>query len=125
MRILVIEPENKPKIQEIDDSLESMQAVVGGLIQTIHPFDDPAVVLVCNDEGKIDGLQANRGLRDETGELYDIVCGTFFVCGAPPDGDSFTGLTDEQIEQYEKRFHTPERFWGVNGRIVCLSLEVD
>ena len=126
MRILVIEPEKKPKIQEIDGSLKSMQAVVGGLIQTICPVDfDKTVVLVCNDEGKINGLQVNRGLRDENGQLYDIVCGTFFVCGAPSDSDSFTSLTPEQIEQYEKRFHTPEMFWGMNGRIVCLPLETD
>ena len=27
--------------------------------------------------------------------------------------------------QYRKRFYTPEMFWGMDGRIVCLPLEVD
>lgn len=123
MRILVIEPERRPEVKEIDGSLESMQKIVGGLIQPIH-LDD-SVVLVCNDEGKLMDLPANRGLRDEHGQMYDIVCGTFFLCGAPADSDHFTSLTPEQIERYEKRFHIPEMFWGMDGRIVCLPLEVD
>ena len=82
-------------------------------------------MLVCNDEGKILNLPANRGLRDETGQIYDIVCGTFFLCGAPGDSDHFTSLTPEQIERYWERFHTPEMFWGVDGHIICLPMETE
>lgn len=124
MRILVVDPERRPEVREIDGSLKSMQEVVGGLIQPI-PLDDPDVVLVCNDEGKLLNLPANRGLRDETGQIYDIVCGTFFLCGAPGDSDHFIGLTPEQIERYRKRFYTPEMFWGVDGHIVCLPMETE
>ena len=108
---------------EIDDSLTAMQKIVGGLIQPIYL--DGAVALVCNDEGKLMNLPANRALRNENGQIYDIVCGTFFLCGAPPDSDHFTSLTQEQIERYQKRFYTPEMFWGMDGHIVCLPLEVN
>ena len=124
MRILIVEPERRPEEGEIDDSLKTMQQIVGGYIQAIYPFDDP-VALVCNDEGKLMDLPANRGLRDENGQMYDIVCGTFFLCGAPADSDHFTSLTPEQIERYRELFYTPEMFWGMDGRIVCLPLEVD
>ena len=125
MRILVVEPECRPEVREIDGSLKSMQEVVGGLIQALNPFAEPNVALVCHDEGKLLNLPANRGLRDKYGQIYDIVCGTFFVCGAPADCDHFTSLTPEQIERYRERFYTPEMFWGVNGRIVCLPLEIE
>ncbi len=124
MRVLVVEPERRPEVQEIDNSLTTMQEIVGGLIQPIYPFDEP-VALICNDEGKLMNLSPNRGLRDKNGQIYDIVCGTFFLCGAPPDNDRFTSLTPEQIKRYEERFHTPEMFWGMDGRIVCLPLEMD
>ena len=124
MRVLVVEPERRPEVKEIDDSLKEMQGIVGGYIQSIYPFEEP-VALVCNDEGKVMNLPLNRGLRDKDGQIYDIVSGTFFLCGAPADSDHFTSLTPEQIEQYRKRFHTPEMFWGADGRIVCLPLEVD
>lgn len=123
MRILVVEPEHRPEVREIDGSLETMQNIVGGLIQPIY-LDD-SVALICNDEGKLMNLTANRGLRNSDGQVYDIVCGTFFLCGAPPDCDHFASLTPEQIERYRKRFYTPEMFWGMDGRIVCLPLEVD
>lgn len=123
MRILVVEPEHRPEVREIDGSLEAMQNIVGGLIQPIY-LDD-SVALICNDEGKLMNLTANRGLRNSDGQIYDIVCGTFFLCGAPPDCDHFTSLTPEQIERYRERFYTPEMFWGMDGRIVCLPLEVD
>lgn len=123
MRVLVIEPECRPEVREIDDSLKAMQEIVGGYIQPIY-LDD-SVALVCNDEGKLMNLPANRGLRDKDGQIYDIVFGTFFLCGAPADSDHFTSLTREQIEQYQERFYTPEMFWGMDGHIVCLPLEVD
>ena len=123
MRILVVEPEHRPEVREIDGSLEAMQNIVGGLIQPIY-LDD-SVALICNDEGKLMNLTANRGLRDSDGQIYDIVFGTFFLCGAPSDCNHFTSLTPEQIERYRKRFYNPEMFWGMDGRIVCLPLEVD
>ena len=124
MHILIVEPGRKPRPAEIDGSLKSMPDIVGGLIQVICPFEtDEPVVLVCNDEGKINGLRANRSLRDKDGQIYDIVCGTFFLCGAPPDSDSFTDLTIEQIEKFSKVFQHPEIFLDINGKIVCLPLE--
>ena len=123
MRILVVEPEYKPEVREINDSLKEMQGIVGGLIQPIY-LDD-SVVLICNDEGKLMNLPANRGLRDENGQMCDIIFGTFFLCGAPADSDHFTSLTPEQIERYRGRFYNPEMFWGMDGHIVCLPIEVD
>ena len=124
MRVLVVEPERRPEVKEIDGSLRTMQGIVGGPIQSICPFDDP-VILFCNSTGKDTDLLPNRGLRDKDGQIYDIVCGTFLLCGTSADSDHFTSLTPEQIEQYRKMFYTPEMFWGMDGRIVCLPLEVD
>ena len=124
MRILVGEPECRPEVREINDTLEAMQEIVGGLIQVIYPFDDP-VALVYNDEGKLMNLPANRGLRDKDGQIYDIIFGTFFLCGVPADCDHFTSLTPEQIKTYQEKFYTPEMFWDMDGRIVRLPLKVD
>ena len=123
MQVLVIEPERRPKVRDIDGSLKSMQEIVGGLIQPIY-LDD-SVALICNDEGKLMNLPANRGLRDKDRQIYDIVFGTFFLCGTPADSDHFTSLTPEQIEQYQKLFYTPEMFWGMDGHIVCIPMGAD
>ena len=122
MLILSVEPGKVPEVKEISGSLREMQELVGGHIQAIYPFEEP-VALVCNEEGLFLGLSANRGLRDRDGKLYDIVCGTFFLCGAPADAESFTSLSPEEVERLERRFHTPEIFVGMAGHIVCLPME--
>ena len=121
MNVLLIEPGKTPRHTEIDGNLEGMQKVVGGYIQAIYPFKDP-VALICNEEGKLLELPFNRALRDEDGDIYDIVAGTVFLCGAPPDSDSFEDLSDKLMEKYIQRFCYPEIFLKVNGVIICLPV---
>ena len=107
-------------LKEIDPGLHSLQAEVGGDIAATYPFSDP-VELVCNDEGKLIGLELNRGLRDEDGNLYDIMAGTFLVVGLSED--SFTSLTPEQVQKYTEHFKQPEQFISLNGQIIALPAE--
>ena len=119
MQVVIVEPEKKPFVQNIDDTLTSMQQIVGGTIQAVYPFEEP-VALICNDEGKLLNLPLNRALRDSSGAIYDIVAGTFFLCAAPADSDHFDGLTDEQVQTCLERFAMPEQFIKVNGDIFVL-----
>ena len=120
MTVLVVEPRKEPYLKEIDPGLHSLQAEVGGDIAASYPFSDP-VGLVCNDEGKLIGLELNRGLRDEHGEIYDVMAGTFLVVGLSED--SFTSLTPEQVQKYTEHFKQPEQFISLNGQIIALPAE--
>ena len=119
MRVIVVEPRKKPVVQDIDTGLESMQKIVGGSIEAVYPFDDP-VVLIANEEGKLLGLPLNRALRDDDGEIYDIISGTFFLCAAPPDSEHFESLTDQQVKTFMERFDMPEMFLNVGGDLFVL-----
>ena len=119
MQVVIVEPEKKPVVQNIDNTLTSMQQSVGGTIQAVYPFEEP-VALICNDEGKLLNLPLNRALRDSNGAIYDIVAGTFFLCAAPVDSDRFECLTNEQVQTCLERFAVPEQFIKVNGAIVVL-----
>jgi hypothetical protein len=85
-----------------------MQKIVGGLIQAIYPYEDKDVALVCNEEAKIIGLPLNRALYDDTGQIYDIIAGTFFLCQAPADSENFESLNDEQIKRYKEKYRCSE-----------------
>ena len=119
MQVVVVDPKKKPTVQDIGSDLESMQKIVGGSIEAIYPFEEP-VALICNEEGKLLNLPLNRALRDDEGNVYDIISGTFFVCAVPPDSDHFTGLTDQQVKTYIERFATPEMFLNVGGDLFVL-----
>ena len=120
LTVLVVEPRKVPYLKEIAPGLHALQAEVGGDISTTYPFSDP-VGLVCNDEGKLIGLELNRGLRDEEGNLFDIVAGTFLVVGL--DEENFTSLSPDLAQKYSEYFNQPEQFLTLNGQLNALPVE--
>ena len=100
MKIIVVEPQNKPYTKEIKGDLNSMQEIVGGLIEPI--YIDNEVALIVNEEGKITGLPINRIIYNE--HFQDIICGTFFLCFAPEDSEEFESVPDEIIDTYVGKF---------------------
>lgn len=116
MKVLIVAPGAKPEEREIDGSLESMQTIVGGIIQEIFPFED-YVALICNDEGKLNCMPMNRMLW----EINDVVCGTFFLCRALPNEENFSSLTDDEVEQYKQRFDKPEQFMRIGSTLVVIK----
>ena len=119
MRVLAVEPMKAPRVTEIGDELEDLQNAVGGPIETVYPFEDEAVIL-CNEEGKLEGLELNRSLRDADGGICDIIAGTFLIAGLNEDG--FTSLTPEQIETYTEQFCSPEFFIMSGGQLLSIPL---
>ena len=85
---------------EVENDLEAMQALVGGYIE-VMPLSG-GVVLVCNEEGKIDGSKPNRELKMADGTLLDTIRGTFFLCRT--EGEEFAGLGHEEAVALAKRF---------------------
>lgn len=115
LSVLIVEPQKKPYAKEIGGDLKSLQREVGGHIQPVYPFREP-VVLICDDEGKLSGKALNRALRDEEGQIYDVVAGTFLIAGLGEE--DFISLTPEQMEHFMQYFQTPEQFWIGNGKII-------
>lgn len=105
LKVLVVEPSKAPRVDLIADSLSAKQDVVGGYIElTTPPMHPDDAVIICNEEGKINGLPYNRTLTLENGIPYDVIAGTFFIVRAPWDSDGFESLTDQQIEFYSRLY---------------------
>lgn len=119
IRVLLVEPNEHPKVVEIGTGLRPLQKAVGGDIEVVYPYADP-VGLIVNEEGKINGLPLNRALRDEDNEIYDIVAGPFLVAGLTED--SFGSLTEEQISKFEALFHQPEAFVRMGHSILAIPI---
>lgn len=119
MTVLLVEPNQYPRPVEIGTELEDLQGAVGGYIEVVYPFDEP-VGLVMNEEGKLDGLPLNRALRDEDGEIYDVVAGSFLVVGLTDE--NFGSLTPDQMKTFEEKFHSPEVFIRMGRGIMAVPL---
>ena len=101
--VLKIEVGEPPEIKEIPNELSCLQHEVSGLIECVY-LDDGSIA-VCNEEGKLNGMEPNRRLG------ADIICGPFFICGDTNDGD-FASLSEEQIQKYSEKFAEIPGFTG-------------
>ncbi len=119
MTVVACYPGKTAQVIEIDGSLESMQQFVGGYIEAVYPFDDP-VAIICNEEGKLNGLPLNRALYNEDGEMFDIAHGNIIICGLGEE--DFASLQGELLEKYLEKFKQPETFVKIGGDILAIKL---
>lgn len=96
MKVLYFKVGRPPVVKDIDGSLESMQKLVGGYIQSMPLSYNTA--LVCDEDGKVKGRPVNRVAFTDDGDLIDYICGDFFIVGT--GSEDFVSLTDEQAARY-------------------------
>ena len=107
IKVLMVAPGEHPKDVVLENNLDALQKAVSigcdyqGLIEVISL--GKGVCIICNEEGKLLGLEGNRRLGG------DILAGVFYVVGEDKCGN-FVSLTDAQMEHYNKRFWEPEQF---------------
>ena len=105
IKVLKVAPHSKPEKVVLNNTLEALQEAVSegadsvGLIEII-PLTDTASLL-CNEEGKLIGLEPNRRIG------YDVICGTFYVVGEDRHGN-LTSLSAKNMDYYMNRFAVPE-----------------
>lgn len=121
MKAIVVEPFKKGYVKDIEVGLESLQKEVGGYIEAVYPFDDE-VAIVCDEEAKLKGKQANRALRGEDGHVYDIICGTFLILGLGEE--DFTDVPDELVQKYLDMYEPHDEFLKL-GRKIYISTYKD
>ncbi len=107
IKVLKVEPGKLPKVVQLKNELVSLQEAVSegadyrGLIEIVS-LDDKTAIL-CNEEGKLIGLEPNRRLGQ------DILCGVFYVTGQNNKGE-LCSLDDVRLAEYAERFMVPETF---------------
>ena len=94
IRILVVEPSREPKEIKVEHTLENLQKLVDGLIEYVEL--DCNTDIICNEEGKLLGLELNRKLGN------DIIAGTFLIVGH--HNEETISLSRKQIKKYKEIF---------------------
>ena len=105
IKVLMVEPGKNPIEIELSNDLDSLQKAVSrgtdyrGLIELIYV--EPGVLILANEEGKLNGMEGNRKFG------YDILCGVFYVCSEDDEGN-LASLSEENMAKYKSRFWHPE-----------------
>ena len=114
--VLLVEPDRYPRMIEIDDTLEAMQAVVGGDIEEYMPFEDE-VAIVCHEEGKLIGLPPNRAVyaEPETVELTYFELADRFRDAESEGKKHLTGYIVFSQESFNKPYDERSRTYAVSS----------
>lgn len=114
--VLLVEPDRYPRMIEIDDTLEAMQAVVGGDIEEYMPFEDE-VAIVCHEEGKLIGLPPNRAIyaEPETVELTYSELADRFRNAESEGKKHLTGYIVFSQESFNKPYDERSRTYAVSS----------
>lgn len=94
IRILVVEPSREPREIKVEHTLENLQKLVDGLIEYVELNCNTDII--CNEEGKLLGLELNRKLGN------DVIVGTFLIVGQH-NGETIS-LSKKQIKKYREMF---------------------
>lgn len=98
IRVLYVEPYKLPTEMIIKNNLSEKRNLVKGDIEYSYMSDDYNVALICNEEGKINGMPMNRDIG------HDIIFGPFLIVGDNNSGED-RSLSKEQINKYKKHFN--------------------
>ena len=122
MKVLKVEQYQLPEVKEIDPGLASLQHEVDGWIEATYPFEDP-VAIICNEEGKLNGMDYNRAIRDENGEVREIIAGPVLIVGLGEE--DFTSLSEDMVQKYKRLFAQPEVFLQTQSSLLILPYAMD
>lgn len=100
-------------VGQIENTLKAKQSYVGGLIQAVSLT--PEIIVICNDEGKIQQLPPNRAWVESSG-VVDFFAGNI-LC-VRHSGDEFASILPKDIAEIERRLIPLKSVFKVQDHIV-------
>lgn len=105
--VLMVEPGKHPVVTTLENSLDALQKAVSigadyqGLIELVEI--ERGVCVLCNEEGKLIGLEGNRRIGT------DIIAGVFYILGENGRGE-LCSLSKASLDKYMARFWAIEHY---------------
>lgn len=104
IHVLMVEPGKHPEEYWLDNDLDSLQKAVSigapyqGLIELFEL--ERGITLICNEEGKLLGLEGNRAYQGE------VFAGVFYIAGSDRNGN-LCSLSQKDMERCRDVFWEP------------------
>ena len=84
---LLVLPGEDPRMVRIENTVKGIQKLIGGHFQAITFLGNDDVVLLCDDDGKLKGLEPNFWFEN------DIIVGPVLFVGTNELGDDFDDIS--------------------------------
>lgn len=112
IQVIYKEVGKDPVVKEIQNTLEAKQELVNGLIEVVPYNEDEDLVLICNEEGKIQNLELNIDMG------FDYIVGNCLVVGDDYINGDFKSVPNDKvkgvIEDLKERAVIVDKFMSRN-----------
>lgn len=118
IKVLFVSPGKKARIINTGNRAPAFRKLLKGHFTEYMPFDENHV-LVARSEGRALREELNRAIRDDDGNILDVIVGDFFVAGCRYDEDEYSDfdLKSESDRKIYEMLLKPEKFIMKGGRI--------
>ncbi len=100
-RVVVVKPGKPAYEKQIGRDYHDLCKEVRGYIECVSYHGD-GTLIVCNEEGKLLGMEGNRRFRNGS-----VIAGLFVVIGSA--GEDFRSLTDREVQKYLQEYAQPHQ----------------
>ena len=107
---------------QIENTLKAHQAYVGGLIQAVHMT--PEIIVICNDDGKLQHLPLNRALLGDNSQVLDYFVGNI-LCVRRNEDEFASIIEPEDIPIIEQRLIPLKSVSKVGDHVAFLMYPAD
>lgn len=99
MKVLYKAPLSNSKMVSVENTLEGLQRLVGGYIQTLPAVSllgsDRKLTVICDKEAKLKYPEPKANLFINVPPVCDVICGSVAIVAA--EGEWFDGLTEDEF----------------------------
>lgn len=115
LTVLKVSPGKAPEVITIAKGLESLQAQVKGDIEQFSCFDDECVI-ICNENGKLEGLELNRAVySEEDVEVSYRELKELFREAEENNGAHITGYVVFSQDNFDAQYSEDSRSYAISS----------
>lgn len=113
--VVMLEPGKMARKATIDSSLEGLQKAVGGYIEAFYPFEEMTCI-VCNEEGKLNGMPLNRAIYSEPEEVEMTYAElTNLFRSSEDEGKHITGYVVFTQDSFKEPYSEASRTYAISS----------
>ena len=109
MRAVLKKPGKNPEVVDIENTLNGIRSAVGGYFQAVVFSEEENIIMLCDEEGKLNGLDYNFSMRGKDSRIIDDVVGNVLFVSA--GDEDFRELNKKQIQYLMDCFRLRAEEW--------------
>lgn len=103
MKAILKKPRRNAQVVDVENTLDGIRSAIGGYFEALVFSEEHNIIMICDESGKLKGLDFNFYLYGDDGSVIDHIVGNVLFVSAK--GEDLRELDGEQIDYLMKYFN--------------------